>query len=290
MPCTWNLHQEVNHCLTAAMMVPYLGKGCSQSLSSIWRDVSQKASILDLVTVQPRLTMFSVTFKLVWGMVVSCCRRKVVFFSDLTLEIWAFSLVSVVLKQSQLKTCLDRFKGIQRNHPFLSQKTVYFTLPTVGCVLNFFFNGKFTYCHSMDCHFVFDLQWKCHISSSLIMWSGKLSSSGSYLCSRSWQTWIWCSFCFCVNICETHLAQTLQYSNAATITTNALKPIFSSVQSSLIIKQQFTHMSWSRCCSFHGVTTVHGHLEHGLSFTLQSLLQKCTTHYLTVLTSTVWFP
>jgi len=49
-------------------------------------------------------------------------------------------------------------------------------------------------------------------------------------------------------------------------------------------------MSQLRHSSFHGVTAVHGHLEHGSPFTLLSLLLKCTTRHLTVLTSTVWFP
>jgi len=47
-------------------------------------------------------------------------------------------------------------------------------------------------------------------------------------------------------------------------------------------------MSWLRCSSFHGVTAVHGYLECGLSFTSLLPLLKCTTHCLTVLTSTLW--
>jgi hypothetical protein len=35
-------------------------------------------------------------FKMVWGLDLKCCGRKP-FFSGLTLEIWAFSLVSVVM-------------------------------------------------------------------------------------------------------------------------------------------------------------------------------------------------
>ena len=53
---------------------------------------------------------------------------------------------------------------------------------------------------------------------------------------------------------------------------------------------QSTQMSRLRRSLFHGVTAVHGCLEHSLSFTSFSPLLKCTTHCLTVLTSTVWSP
>ena len=49
-------------------------------------------------------------------------------------------------------------------------------------------------------------------------------------------------------------------------------------------------MSWLKFSSFCGVMSVHDCLEHGVSFTSLSPLQKCTTHCLTVLTSTVWSP
>ena len=97
-----------------------------------------------------------------------------------------------------------------------------------------------------------------------------------------------CFLCSCVRIRGTHLAQTLQYSNVATIVSKALKSIISSVHSSLVIICRFERMSWSRCSSFHGVTAVHGHPERGLSFMLLSPLLKRATYRLTVLTSTVW--
>ena len=76
----------------------------------------------------------------------------------------------------------------------------------------------------------------------------------------------------------------LQYINVANIISNALKSIFSSAHSFLVVIW-FMQMSWSRHSSFHGVTAVHGCQEHGLSFTLLPLL-KCTTYHLAVLT--VW--
>jgi len=47
--------------------------------------------------VHPRLAMCSTVFKLVLGLALSCCKRKGVFFSGLTLEIRVFSLVSVAM-------------------------------------------------------------------------------------------------------------------------------------------------------------------------------------------------
>jgi len=40
--------------------------------------------------------MCSMVFKLVWGLVLSCYKRKV-FFSGLTVEIQAFSLVNIAM-------------------------------------------------------------------------------------------------------------------------------------------------------------------------------------------------
>ena len=120
------------------------------------------------------------------------------------------------------------------------------------------------------------------------MRSSKLSPSASHLFKRFWQTCIWCSFCCYVSIDGTHLVQTSQYSKIVTTISNTLKPIFSSIQSSLVIIFRFAWMSWWRYFSFWGVTAVHGHLEHGSSFTSLLSLLKCTTHCFTVLSSNVW--
>ena len=119
------------------------------------------------------------------------------------------------------------------------------------------------------------------------MRSRKLSPSAMYWSNRSWQTCIQCSFCSCMSIHGTHLAQTLRYSNIASIGSNVLKAIF--INSSLvIIIYWFVWMSRLRCSSFCVVTAVHGHLKHGLSFTSLSPQLKHTTHHLTVLTFIVW--
>ena len=62
------------------------------------------------------------------------------------------------------------------------------------------------------------------------MWSRKLSPSASYCFHRSWQTLTQCSFCSCSSILGTHLAQTLQYFNVATIISSALKLLLGSIQ------------------------------------------------------------
>jgi len=51
---------------------------------------------------------------------------------------------------------VDDFPGSRKSRmitPFLSLRTVHVTLPTEGRVLNFFFDGKFTCHHCMECRF-----------------------------------------------------------------------------------------------------------------------------------------
>ena len=64
-------------------------------------------------------------------------------------------------------------------------------------------------------------------------WSRKPSPSALCWFSRSWQSCIQCSFCSSVSNHETHLLQTLRYSNIATIVSNTFKMVFSSVHSTL---------------------------------------------------------
>jgi len=107
--------------------------------------------------------------------------------------------------------------------------------------------------------------------------------------SRSWQIWIWCSFCFCMSISGTHLLQASQYSNVATIVPSALKLMFSSIHNSQVIIFQLATMRWSRCY-FLVWQVAQGHPDHSSSFTSPSPVLKCTTHCLTVIPSTVWSP
>lgn len=88
----------------------------------------------------------TMVFKLVWGLVLLCCKGKTVFFSGLILETWAFNLVIVGMWWSELMACLvsRKSRGITL---FLSQKTAHIALPTEGCVLNFLFHGELTSPH-----------------------------------------------------------------------------------------------------------------------------------------------
>ena len=90
------------------------------------------------------------------------------------------------------------------------------------------------------------------------MWSRKLSLSALYWFNRSQQNRMRCSFCSCVNICGTHMAQTLWHSNRATTFSNTLKPTFSSICRPLVVICHFTWMNWWRCFSLCGMTAVCG--------------------------------
>ena len=59
------------------------------------------------------------------------------------------------------------------------------------------------------------------------------------------------------------------------------------LHSSPVVMGWFMWMSWLRCTSFCGMKAVHGCSECDLTFTLLLPQLKCTTHHLTVLTSTV---
>jgi hypothetical protein len=116
----------------------------------------------------------------------------------------------------------------------------------------------------------------CPCSLSVISpnkWKSDSAKSRLYsVCGRtvqqvSWQTCIRWSLHYCVSIHGTHLAQILWYSNVANIVSNTLNPTFSSVQSSPVVIHWFGQMSWSRHSSFHKLTAVQGHSEHGLSLT-----------------------
>lgn len=149
-----NLHQWRWHTVSQLLLWHcWLGKYCSHSPSFIglngWKSEGTKSRLYSECgsTSQPTLAVCSMVFKLVWGLALLCCKRKVVFFSGLTQVSGAFSLVSAVMSQSELMVCLcsRKSRGIA---PFLSQKTAHSTLPPESCVLNFIFDGEFTCHHS----------------------------------------------------------------------------------------------------------------------------------------------
>jgi len=134
---------EVTHCSTAAVMVRLLGKCCLHSPSFIspnrWKSEDAKSGLDGGCgwTVQQRLAMCSMVFKQVRCLMLSCCKRKFVFFSGLKLEVRAFSLVSTIMQWSELRVFLG-FRKSGRVFP-------------IPKYLNFFFSGEFISCYSMDC-------------------------------------------------------------------------------------------------------------------------------------------
>ena len=160
MPHSWKyVPVEVTHCFTAAMMVMMilLGKRYPWSPPFIGPDRRKSEGTKSRLcsghgrTVQPGLAVCFTIFKLTWGLALLCCKRKVVFFFGPILKVQAFSLDSVMMQWSEQMVCLGSRKS-RRITPFLLQKTVHITLFTEGCVLNFFFDGEFTW-NSMDYHF-----------------------------------------------------------------------------------------------------------------------------------------
>ena len=138
--------------------------------------------------VQPRLAVCSIVFKLVWGLSLLCWNRNVVF-SGLTLEAWAFSLVSIVIQWSE-------FQKIQK-------KDRLFPIPKDSA-------------HHFTCwglHLELFLRWGIHnlsltellfqlclvvVTICLIPDNDTTQETISFIqFNRSWQTCIWCSFCFC---------------------------------------------------------------------------------------------
>ena len=121
--------------------------------------------------------------KLLWSLVLSYCKRKIIFFSGLQLSQYC----SVAVRAD----CLS-FKKLIRITPSLSQKTAPFIIPSEGCILNFFFSGEFTCCHSLDCCFDSSSKRWHHISSPVTMQSKKPLPSALYWLSSFWQTCIQC--------------------------------------------------------------------------------------------------
>jgi len=96
----------------------------------------------------------------------------------------------------------------RRITPFLSQNAVHISLPVEVCVMNFLFRVKFTCPHSMDWYFHSCSQWWHDVSSLVMMQSRK--------CHLQPQTCLVdADKLACTNM------QTLQYSDIATIVSNA---------------------------------------------------------------------
>ena len=136
----------MTRCFTAAMMALLLGKCCPCSSSFIgqnrWKSEGTNSGLCSGCsrTVHPRLALCFMIFRLGWGLALSC--KKNVVLPGLTLEVWAFSLISVKMWWSELMVCLSSRKSIGITSS-LSQKTVHTT--TEGCILNILFDEEITW-------------------------------------------------------------------------------------------------------------------------------------------------
>lgn len=82
----------MTNCFTAAVTAILLGKCCPHRPSFIslnrWSEGVKSAHYSRCVrTVQPRLAVYSTVCKMVPGLALPCCKRKVVFFSGLTVKV-----------------------------------------------------------------------------------------------------------------------------------------------------------------------------------------------------------
>lgn len=155
-----------------------------------------------------------------------CCKWKIVFFFGHNLEIQKFSFLE--------------FLEIQK-HYILPISKVHITLPTHAWVLNFFFSGVFTCCHSMSCWF------------QLVMWT-------SYPFTRETSTFKLVVVLRDLNLvvflllCE-GLWDPLDTNFSVSILFSACwNRKFCSVHNSLVKIFWLVQMSMSKCFSFHGFT------------------------------------
>ena len=81
-----------------------------------------------------------------------------------------------------------------------------------------------------------------------------------------------------MSILGTHLAQTLRYSNVATIASNALQAIFSCVHSSLVVIRRF--VSWCDSCAWPSGTWLVFHVAVATAETRHPPPHCANIHYL----------
>lgn len=139
--------------------------------------------------------MCSMAFRLVWDLALSCCKRKVVFFSGLHLSQHRNVMVRVDYPRTS-----ERSSFFIAKHHFTcwGQHLEFSSLMGNKCFQSM-------YC----CHFDSSLWWQHCILSLVTMQCRKPSASVSF--NRSRQTWIWCSFCCFWGIYGSHLDKTLWY-------------------------------------------------------------------------------
>lgn len=102
---------EMTQCFTAGVTVLLLGKYCTHSapFSSLnrWKLEGPEYGLYSGSgrRVQPGLCSTLLVFNPVWNLALPCGKRKSVFCSDVTLEVWAFSSVDITIQWSELRVC-----------------------------------------------------------------------------------------------------------------------------------------------------------------------------------------
>lgn len=117
---------------------------------------------------------------------------------------------------------------ILKAHPFSVPKVGAHHFTRLGLHLEFFYSVENSHVTTPRTVFWPELTCWPHVWSLVRIQARKISPSASYWFNRSWQIGMWSSFCSCVIIHGIHLAQSLQYSNIATVFSNTLKLNFSS--------------------------------------------------------------
>jgi len=139
----------------------------------------------------------SMVFKLTCGPVWSRYRRKIVGFSSLSLKVWVFILVSIMILQLELMVCPDSRKSRRFTYPYSKRQ----------CMSLYPLSGTFS---SMGNSHIFTL-WTAILTPApsgdtmllVTVWPRKLSPSAFYWFTRSWQTWVCGSFCSYMSTCGT---------------------------------------------------------------------------------------
>lgn len=114
--CTGGGHPQFHSCCDSII----LGKHCLCSSSFIGLNRSKSGGAKSRLysgcctSVRPRLATYSMVFKLLWGLVLSCSKWKVFFFSGLSSSFQFSQHYDIVVRVNGF----SMFQEIQKNHSF----------------------------------------------------------------------------------------------------------------------------------------------------------------------------